>query len=122
MSLTHSPATHKSLIARIPFVTGRELSEWFGHLESGPAFLRRDERANWLADEHGICDRYASGDRPRVRNTPPPQALRRLAGYGGRPQEDILLSACIESAPHFSFASALASADAQSSGPLAPDL
>jgi hypothetical protein len=60
MSLTHSPATHQGLIARIPFVTGRELSEWFTHLESGPAFLRRDERANWLADEHGICDRYAA--------------------------------------------------------------
>ena len=59
MALTHTPATHKGLIARIPFVTGRELSEWFSHLESGPAFLRREERANWLADEHGICDRYA---------------------------------------------------------------
>ncbi|MGH3262576.1 MAG: DUF4287 domain-containing protein [Trebonia sp.] len=58
MSLTHSPATHKSLIARIPFVTGREMAEWFSHLESGPA-LRCEERANWLADEHGICDRYA---------------------------------------------------------------
>jgi hypothetical protein len=60
MSLMHSPATHQSLIARIPHVTGRELTEWFTHLESGPAFLRRDERANWLADEHGICDRYAA--------------------------------------------------------------
>jgi hypothetical protein len=30
------------------------------HLESGPAFFRREERANWLADEHGICDRYAA--------------------------------------------------------------
>jgi hypothetical protein len=35
------------------------LSEWFTHLESGPAFFRREERANWLADEHGICDHYA---------------------------------------------------------------
>ena len=60
MSLTHSPDTHKSLIARIPSTTWRELSEWFGHLESGPAFLRSEERANWLADEHGICDRYAT--------------------------------------------------------------
>ncbi len=60
MSLTHSPATHKSLLARIPSQTGRELAEWFSHIESGPAFLRRDERANWLADEHGICDRYAA--------------------------------------------------------------
>jgi glycosyltransferase involved in cell wall biosynthesis len=59
MSLTHSPDTHKSLIARIPRQTGSELAEWFTRLESGPAFLRRDERVNWLADEHGICDRYA---------------------------------------------------------------
>jgi hypothetical protein len=60
MSLMHSPDMHKSLIARIPSQTGRELAEWFSHLDSGPAFLRRDERANWLADEHGICDRYAA--------------------------------------------------------------
>jgi len=60
MSLMHSPGTHKSLIARIPAQTGRELAEWFTHLESGPAFFRREERANWLADEHGICDRYAA--------------------------------------------------------------
>jgi Domain of unknown function (DUF4287) len=60
MSLMHSPDTHKSLIARIPSVTGRTLSEWFTHVESGPAFFRRGERANWLADEHGICDHYAA--------------------------------------------------------------
>jgi hypothetical protein len=60
MSLMHSPDMHKSLIARIPTQTGRELAEWFTHLESGPAFFRREERANWLADEHGICDRYAA--------------------------------------------------------------
>jgi len=45
--------THKNLIARIPSVTGRELPEWFASLESGPAFLRCEERAHWLADEHG---------------------------------------------------------------------
>lgn len=60
MSLIHSPGMHKNLIARIPLQTGRELAEWFTHLESGPAFLRAEERANWLADEHGICDRYAT--------------------------------------------------------------
>jgi hypothetical protein len=60
MSLMHSPDTHRSLIARIPSVTGRTLSEWFTHVESGPAFFRREERANWLADEHGICDHYAA--------------------------------------------------------------
>ena len=46
MSLMHSPDTHKSLIARIPSITGQTLSEWFRHLESGPAFFRREERAN----------------------------------------------------------------------------
>ncbi len=60
MSLMPSPDMHKNLIARIPRQTGRELAEWFTRLESGPAFLRREERANWLADEHGICDHYAA--------------------------------------------------------------
>jgi hypothetical protein len=60
MSLTHSPDTHKSLIARIPLQTGREMTEWFTRLESGPSFLRREERVAWLADEHNICDRYAA--------------------------------------------------------------
>ena len=49
MSLIHSPNLHSSLIARIPVVTGRDLAEWFHRLESGPAFLRCDERAHWLA-------------------------------------------------------------------------
>jgi hypothetical protein len=60
MALTHSPDMHKSLINRIPFVTGCDLTEWFRHLESGPAFLRRTERANWLAEEHGISRGYAN--------------------------------------------------------------
>ena len=60
MSLTHSPEMHKNLIARIPSVTGRDLREWFRSLESGPAFLRCDERATWLADEHGLTYGYAS--------------------------------------------------------------
>lgn len=60
LSVTHSPELHKSLIARIPSVTGRELREWFSRLESGPAFLRCAERARWLADEHGLSGGYAS--------------------------------------------------------------
>jgi uracil-DNA glycosylase family 4 len=60
MALTHSPDMHKSLLARIPFVTGRDLAEWFRHLESGPAFLRCEERAAWLADEHNISHGYAN--------------------------------------------------------------
>ena len=56
----HSPEAHQSLIARIPVVTGRNLSDWFDTLETGPAFLRREERANWLADECAINDRYAA--------------------------------------------------------------
>ena len=59
MSLIHSPNLHSSLIARIPVVTGRALDEWFHRLESGPAFLRREERAHWLADEGGISCGYA---------------------------------------------------------------
>jgi Domain of unknown function (DUF4287) len=59
LSLSHSPELHKNLIARIPDVTGRDLHEWFRSLESGPAFLRCDERAVWLADEHGLSHGYA---------------------------------------------------------------
>jgi hypothetical protein len=60
LSLTHSPEMHKNLIARIPVVTGRDLREWFSSLESGPAFLRCAERAQWLAEEHGLTHGYAS--------------------------------------------------------------
>jgi hypothetical protein len=60
MSLSHSPELHKNLIARIPAVTGRDLLEWFRSLDSGPAFLRCEERANWLSDEHGLSHGYAS--------------------------------------------------------------
>ena len=60
MSLTHSPEMHKNLIARIPRVTGSDLREWFRRLESGPSFMRHDERAHWLADEHGLSDGYAA--------------------------------------------------------------
>lgn len=60
MPLTRSPEMHKNLIARIPRVTGSDLREWFMRLESGPAFLRCEERAQWLADEHGISHGYAN--------------------------------------------------------------
>ena len=60
MPLTRSPETPKNLIARIPRVTGSDLREWVGRLESGPAFLRCEERATWLADEHGISHGYAN--------------------------------------------------------------
>jgi Domain of unknown function (DUF4287) len=60
LALNHSPEMHKNLIARIPGVTGRDLREWFTSLESGPAFLRCEERAHWLADEHGLSSGYAT--------------------------------------------------------------
>jgi Domain of unknown function (DUF4287) len=60
LALNHSTEMHKNLIARIPGVTGRDLPEWFRSLESGPAFSRCDERAHWLADEHGLSHGYAS--------------------------------------------------------------
>jgi hypothetical protein len=60
MYLLHSPELHKNLIARIPTVTGRGLPEWFEAIEAGPSFQRSEERANWLADEHGISHGYAA--------------------------------------------------------------
>ncbi|WP_084957154.1 DUF4287 domain-containing protein [Thermoactinospora rubra] len=60
MSLNHSPETQSKLIARVPAVTGRELPEWFRAIDNGPSFLRCEERANWLADEHGISHGYAA--------------------------------------------------------------
>jgi Domain of unknown function (DUF4287) len=60
LSLTHSPEMHQNLINRIPIVTGLQLREWFNRIESGPAFLRRNERAQWLSDEHDISHGYAS--------------------------------------------------------------
>ena len=55
-----SSETQRNLIARIPAVTGRDLREWLRRLESGPAFLRAEERAHWLADEYGLSHGYAS--------------------------------------------------------------
>jgi hypothetical protein len=60
MSLHHSEETHQNLVARIPSVTGRELPEWFRTMEDGPAFLRFDDKVNWLRDEHGIAHGHAT--------------------------------------------------------------
>lgn len=60
MSLNHSPETHQNLLQRIPRATGRELREWFIAMQDGPSFLRVDEQANWLRDEHGLAHAYAS--------------------------------------------------------------
>jgi hypothetical protein len=58
--VSHNPDLHRSLVAGMWVLTGREIEEWFSFLDSGPAFLRLEERANWLADETGIADRYAA--------------------------------------------------------------
>ncbi|HEY3201646.1 MAG TPA: DUF4287 domain-containing protein [Actinomycetes bacterium] len=60
MSLHHSEETHRNLVARVPMVTGRELPEWFKAIEDGPAFLRFDDKVNWLRDEHGIAHGHAT--------------------------------------------------------------
>ena len=60
MGLHHSEETHRNLVDRVPTATGRELHEWFEALENGPAFLRFDDRVNWLRDEHGISHGHAS--------------------------------------------------------------
>jgi len=56
----HNPETHASLLARIPQVTGQQLSHWFACLEAGPGLLRAEERAHWLSDEHTLPAAYAS--------------------------------------------------------------
>ncbi|MEV7007109.1 DUF4287 domain-containing protein [Streptosporangium sp. NPDC051022] len=60
MSLNHSLETQSKLIARVPDITGRALPEWFQTIDNGPSFLRCEERANWLADEHGLSHGYAA--------------------------------------------------------------
>ncbi|GII88837.1 hypothetical protein Ssi03_68270 [Sphaerisporangium siamense] len=60
MSLNHSLEMQNKLIARVPDITGRALPEWFQAIDNGPSFLRCDERANWLADEHGLTHGYAA--------------------------------------------------------------
>ena len=58
--LRHSPELHREIIDRVPSVTGRDISQWFAEIDSGPAFLRTEERARWLADEYGLSYGYAS--------------------------------------------------------------
>jgi hypothetical protein len=60
MFLHHSEETHRNLVARIPHATGRDLPEWFKALDAGPAFLRFDEKVNWLRDEHGLAHGHAT--------------------------------------------------------------
>jgi predicted DNA-binding transcriptional regulator AlpA len=50
---------HRNMLARIPAVTGQSLREWFMRLEAVPVFLRTEERAHWLSDEHGLTHGYA---------------------------------------------------------------
>lgn len=59
MSVNLSLETHRNLIDRIPAATGRGLPEWFESIDNGPAFLRCEERATWLADEHDLPHGYA---------------------------------------------------------------
>jgi Domain of unknown function (DUF4287) len=60
MPLNHSLETQNKLIARVTSITGRELPEWFEAIDNGPSFLRCEERANWLVEEHGLSHGYAA--------------------------------------------------------------
>ncbi|REF35676.1 DUF4287 domain-containing protein [Thermasporomyces composti] len=60
MALHHSQKTHEDLVARLPRVTGRDLSEWLRALDEGPAFLRFDDRVNWLRSEFGLPHGHAT--------------------------------------------------------------
>ncbi len=55
----HNPETHAHLLARIPAVTGQDLSHWLACLEAGPGLVRTEERARWLAVEHTLPAAYA---------------------------------------------------------------
>ena len=60
MSLPHSEETHQMLVARVPQATGRDFPAWFQALEDGPAFLRFDDRVNWLRSEYDLSHGHAS--------------------------------------------------------------
>jgi Domain of unknown function (DUF4287) len=59
-SVVRSPEMHRTLLARLSELAGSDLREWFMKLESGPAFLRMEERAQWLSDEYAINRGYAN--------------------------------------------------------------
>jgi len=60
MSLHHSEETHQNLLARIPLVTGRDLTDWFQAVADGPGLVRFEERVTWLRNMHGLSYGYAS--------------------------------------------------------------
>ncbi|MBC3842772.1 DUF4287 domain-containing protein [Streptacidiphilus sp. 4-A2] len=59
MSLMYSAETHQNLLARIPSVTGRELSAWLRAVEDGPSLHRAEERIDWLRRTYDISYGYA---------------------------------------------------------------
>jgi hypothetical protein len=59
MSLMYSAETHQNLLARIPAVTGRPMSEWLQAVDEGPGLVRCEEMADWLRREYGISHGYA---------------------------------------------------------------
>jgi hypothetical protein len=59
MSMHHSDQTHRNLLARIPQVTGRALSDWFREVDAGPGLSRFEERVNWLRYEFDLPHSYA---------------------------------------------------------------
>jgi uncharacterized protein DUF4287 len=60
MALHHSEETHQLLIAKVAQATGRDLPEWFGHLDAGPGLTRFAERVNWLRDQFGLSHGHAT--------------------------------------------------------------
>ena len=60
MSLHHSEQTQRNLMARLPEVTGRTLTDWFQAIDAGPALLRFEERVSWLRSEFNLSYGYAS--------------------------------------------------------------
>jgi hypothetical protein len=59
-SLHHSEETHANLVARLPQVTGKAMTEWFQVVQDGPSLTRFEERVHWLQDEHELPHSYAT--------------------------------------------------------------
>ncbi len=60
MSLHHSTEIHRTIIERLPRVTGRDLAYWLTCLDLGPGLLRFGERVSWLRDAHELPHGYAA--------------------------------------------------------------
>ncbi|HYU85469.1 MAG TPA: DUF4287 domain-containing protein [Kribbellaceae bacterium] len=60
MAMNHSEETHQRLVAKVPAITGRSMSEWFRLMNDGPSFLRFTDRVTWLQSEYALPHGHAT--------------------------------------------------------------